>query len=187
MKYVHYDKDTNEILGFYDPDIHGSGIPEPYVEITDDEWNKILETGCNKIDIKKKKGYKEKTIDIDKLKIKYIDKLKNLAKDAIINNFRSNALGSFYYYQNEQHDQLNIITAAHSETDTYIKCSKDRTSWEMIKHSPEELKQLLIDNNIHKENILTTLEEYKSKITNSNDKKTLNKLLEKFENIVDTL
>lgn len=187
MKYVHYAKDTNEILGFYDPDIHSSNIPEPYVKITDDEWNKILESGCNKIDIKKRKGYREKIINIDKLKIRYMYRLKKIAKDAIINNFRSNALGSFYYYQNEQHDQLNYITAAHSGMDTYIKCSKDKTNWGIIKHSPKELKQLLIDNNIHKENILTTLEEYKSKINSSNDKETLNKLLEKFKSIVDTL
>ena len=187
MKYVHYDKDTYEILGFYDKDIHGNNIPNPHIEITDDEWRRMIETGCNKIDINKKKGYKEETINIEELKNNYINRLKELARKAIINNFRSNALGSYYYYQNDQHDQLNIVTAANSNISTYIKCSKNKRKWEMIEHTPEELKQLLIDNNIHKENVLRTLEEYKVKIINNNDKETIKELYDKFKSIVDTI
>ena len=187
MKYVNYDKDTNEILGFYDPGIHGDNIPGPCVEITDDEWRRMLETGCNKIDVKERKGYIEEIIDIDALKERYLNELKKLAKNAIINNFRSNALGNYYYYQNEKHDQLNYITAASSNTNTYIKCSKDKNKWEMIKHTPEELKQLLINNSTHKESILKTLEKYKSKIQNAKNKETINKLYNEYKNIVDTL
>ena len=45
MKYVNYDKKTNEILGYYDDAIH-ENIPTPSVEISEEQWAKALDMGC---------------------------------------------------------------------------------------------------------------------------------------------
>lgn len=49
MKYVNYNADTNEILGFYDDSIHKT-IPTPNVKISDDEWQEALRIGANYIE-----------------------------------------------------------------------------------------------------------------------------------------
>lgn len=49
MKHVNYDMKTNEILGFYDDEIHES-IPEPNIKISDDEWQEALRIGANYIE-----------------------------------------------------------------------------------------------------------------------------------------
>lgn len=49
MKYVNYNADTNEILGFYDDSIHKT-IPTPNVKINDDEWQEALRIGANYIE-----------------------------------------------------------------------------------------------------------------------------------------
>ncbi len=49
MKHVNYDVKTNEILGFYDDEIHES-IPEPNIKISDDEWQEALQIGANYIE-----------------------------------------------------------------------------------------------------------------------------------------
>ena len=48
MKHVNYDVKTNEILGFYDDEIHES-IPEPNIKISDDEWQEALQIGAHYI------------------------------------------------------------------------------------------------------------------------------------------
>jgi hypothetical protein len=42
MKYLHYDKLSGKILGFYTKEIHVI-IPEPNIEITENEWHYCLE------------------------------------------------------------------------------------------------------------------------------------------------
>ena len=49
MKYANYDEKTNEILGFYDDDIHLT-IPTPNIKISDDEWQEALRIGANYIE-----------------------------------------------------------------------------------------------------------------------------------------
>ena len=51
MKYANYDKKTNEILGYYDSEIHES-IPAPNIEIGEEQWVKALEMGATHIDPK---------------------------------------------------------------------------------------------------------------------------------------
>lgn len=48
MKYTYFNEATNEILGFYDDEIHDS-IPEPNIKISDDEWKKALSIGADYI------------------------------------------------------------------------------------------------------------------------------------------
>lgn len=49
MKYVNYNTDTNEILGYYDDSIHNT-IPTPNIKISDDEWQEALQIGANYIE-----------------------------------------------------------------------------------------------------------------------------------------
>lgn len=51
MKYAKYDKKSNEILGYYDSEIH-KNIPTPNVEISEEQWTKALEMGATHIDPK---------------------------------------------------------------------------------------------------------------------------------------
>nr|DAT76833.1 MAG TPA: hypothetical protein [Caudoviricetes sp.] len=48
MKYANYNKETNEILGYYDDEIHND-IPEPNIEISDEAWQEALAIGANTI------------------------------------------------------------------------------------------------------------------------------------------
>lgn len=48
MKYANYDKKTNEILGYYDSEIH-KNIPTPNVEISDEQWAKAISGGATHI------------------------------------------------------------------------------------------------------------------------------------------
>ena len=48
MKYVNYDKKSNEILGYYDDEIHET-IPTPNIKISDDEWLEALAISANTI------------------------------------------------------------------------------------------------------------------------------------------
>ena len=52
MKYAHLEEKTNKILGWYDSDIH-SGIPTPNIEVTDDVWQKAINTNANCYENKK--------------------------------------------------------------------------------------------------------------------------------------
>lgn len=54
MKYVHYDKKTNEILGYYDDEIHNT-IPTPNFEISNDAWRQALSENANIADAKNQK------------------------------------------------------------------------------------------------------------------------------------
>lgn len=42
MKYAHIDLNTNELLGWYSTDVHDV-IPEPNVEVTDEQWQIALD------------------------------------------------------------------------------------------------------------------------------------------------
>lgn len=46
MKYVHLEKDTNKILGWYSYDIH-SNIPTPNIEATEEQWQEALSINAN--------------------------------------------------------------------------------------------------------------------------------------------
>ena len=54
MKYAHYDKDTKRLLGYYDDEIHND-IPEPNIEISDEDWLRALNENANSVDVKNQK------------------------------------------------------------------------------------------------------------------------------------
>ena len=47
MKYAHIDN-NNKLLGWYDKDIH-SEIPEPNIEVSEEQWQEALNKSANKI------------------------------------------------------------------------------------------------------------------------------------------
>ena len=49
MFYANYDENTGEILGFYNDEIH-TEIPQPYIELTNEEWKKALSGSYRVID-----------------------------------------------------------------------------------------------------------------------------------------
>ena len=48
MKYCHYEKESGKILGYYDKEIHEK-IPEPNIELTEEQWQKAINNNHNKI------------------------------------------------------------------------------------------------------------------------------------------
>lgn len=54
MKYAHYDEKEKTLLGYYDDEIHND-IPEPNIEISDEEWREALNKNANSVDVKNQK------------------------------------------------------------------------------------------------------------------------------------
>ena len=49
MKYVHYGEKAQEILGYYDDEIHES-ISEPNIRITDEQWQEAISINANYVE-----------------------------------------------------------------------------------------------------------------------------------------
>ena len=49
MKYAHYGEKAQEILGYYDDEIHES-IPEPNIRITDEQWQEAISINANYVE-----------------------------------------------------------------------------------------------------------------------------------------
>jgi len=101
MKYVNYDKDTSKILGYYDPQINGkwvepqydekgnlikegyldlSAIPQPNIEITDEQWQEAINNNYNYVDASTKalsqKDFRTSQQIFDDTKTSLLHKLK---------------------------------------------------------------------------------------------------------------
>ena len=89
MKHVNYDAKTNEILGFYDDEIHES-IPEPNIKISDDEWQEAIYKGANFIErgklIKKQSKADEKEKQLAQLEADIIECKDDIRHALIIGN-----------------------------------------------------------------------------------------------------
>ena len=49
MKYAHYGEKAQEILGYYDDEIHES-ISEPNIRITDEQWQEAISINANYVE-----------------------------------------------------------------------------------------------------------------------------------------
>lgn len=79
MKHVNYDVKTNEILGFYDDEIHES-IPSPNFEISNEAWQEAINTNATHVDIKKNALIvKQKEINLAELKLNKLTSLNEWA------------------------------------------------------------------------------------------------------------
>ncbi len=76
MKYVNYNPNTSEILGYYDKEIHGNNIPQPYVEITDKQWQEAINHNYNYVDVKTKALSYKDFRKIKQIQVNLIAKLK---------------------------------------------------------------------------------------------------------------
>ena len=98
MKHVNYDVKTNEILGFYDDEIHES-IPEPNIKISDDEWQEAIYEGANFIErgklIKKQSNADERAKQLAELETEitecenYIRHALIIGNNAVLENLRA--------------------------------------------------------------------------------------------------
>ena len=90
---VNYKSETGQILGFYPDEIEYQLIPEPYIEITEEQHKDCLNNqGYRKIDLKTKKVItctpiipeKTKKELMDELTAKYQETIENLSKAMIV-------------------------------------------------------------------------------------------------------
>lgn len=61
MKYVNYDKKSNEILGYYDSEIHET-IPTPNIEISDEAWQEAISINATHVKPETKELYKQEVV-----------------------------------------------------------------------------------------------------------------------------
>ena len=89
MKHVNYDAKTNEILGFYDDEIHES-IPEPNIKISDDEWQEAIYRGANFIErgklIKKQSKADEKARELAEFEAQIKEAENDIRRAILIGN-----------------------------------------------------------------------------------------------------
>ena len=79
MKYVRYDKDTNEILGYYDGEIH-KNIPSPNFEISEKAWQEAINTNADHVNTKTKELIvKPKETTLEDLRLAKLNELRNWA------------------------------------------------------------------------------------------------------------
>lgn len=67
-RFLHYDSATGEPLGFYSDDVHDA-VPEPYIEITDKDWQACLSIGGQRryfVDTTQKALYFETVVSHEK-------------------------------------------------------------------------------------------------------------------------
>ncbi len=90
MKYVHYDKETGKLIGYYDDVIH-QVIPKPNIQITEEQWQEAIDNGYNYVDAKNKTlSYKdfrtkeERLNDAKKNKINYLKQTRDKFVNEII-------------------------------------------------------------------------------------------------------
>ena len=79
MKYAHYDKNTNELLGWYDEEIHKT-IPTPNIKVSDEDWSIALENNFNHVD-GNKLIFKERTLTQDEINSQKIVEIDTRLKD----------------------------------------------------------------------------------------------------------
>ncbi|MBE3607065.1 hypothetical protein CCAL13119_09025 [Campylobacter sp. RM13119] len=61
MKYTHYNKETKQILGYYDDEIHTT-IPTPNIEISDEAWQEAININATHVKPKTKELYKQEVV-----------------------------------------------------------------------------------------------------------------------------
>lgn len=49
MKFCNFNKETREIISYYDKEIHGDNIPVDVVEITEEAWHSAMANGASHV------------------------------------------------------------------------------------------------------------------------------------------
>jgi len=84
-----------------------------------------------------------------------VQEINTLCGNQITSGFTSTALGSTYYYQSKQLDQLNLIGLVTAGTDDYLKCSLDGVTFDYVLHTVAQLQQVLVDGKTYKASLLS--------------------------------
>ena len=109
MKYVHYDKQTGKILGYYDREIHGDNIPNPFTEITDEQWQEAINNGYNYIDIQTKTLSYKDFRTLDEMKKAKKQEIETAYQNAIQQPIDYTVNNETHTFQADQHSQ-DILT-----------------------------------------------------------------------------
>lgn len=177
MKYAHYDQNTGKLLGWYDKDIH-QAIPEPYLEVSDEQWQTAIDNNYNYVDsVNKTLGFKDFRT-LSEIKQAKISEINSKAKQEIISGFISDALGTQHLYQSKEVDQLNLIGLVSAGQDDYFKCSADGGStWKYKLHTIDQLKQVLADGKKKKLEILMKASQLKEQVKNATTKEEVEAII----------
>lgn len=181
-KYVNYDTDTKEILGFYDDEIHGtlvsstydndgqiieeayyniSTIPTPNFEILEAAWTEAIENGFDLVDeVQETMSIKvlEDALIIENAKIFKIKELNDLCESNIVAGFTSTALGTEHTYQSDRDDQINLMGMVIDNIDSVFKCLDNLAgnTWAYRVHTAAQLAAVLSDGKAMKLTYLQT-------------------------------
>lgn len=176
MKKAHYDTTTQKLLGWYDDDIHKT-IPTPNVKVTNEAWGIAIEENANYVDVINKKVIYKDLRTLNESKQSKIESLNVDCGLEIIGGFKSNALGSYKWYQSKQNDQLNLIGVVTAGVDTVFKCGVEDADfatngiivWSYETHTVAQLAQILKDGASFKQVILAKFYTLKAQVESAGD------------------
>jgi hypothetical protein len=145
---MHYSTSTG---GFYDPTIHGDGIPADAVLITDQDYAALCAgQSRGQAIVADTDGYpvlaEQPLPSMDYAASLRIATLSADCEAAITGGFMSEALGTPHAYQSDRDDQLNLVGAVSANADIPFKCLDGNTGiWAYRPHTAAQLKQVLAD------------------------------------------
>lgn len=105
MKYAHYNEETKEILGYYDDELH-EVIPEPNINLSEEEWQDALSMGATHIK-NNKPIHKENKLSEEEAKQKLIEDFKQVVQNILDTKAKSKGYDdivsacSYAGYENE--------------------------------------------------------------------------------------
>ena len=148
MKYVNYDKDTGQILGWYDEKIHGiyvpevpeilnddrtmktkavpayydiSNIPIPNLEVSEEQWKKAINNNYNYVDVENKILSKKDFRTLDEIKKTKKQDIENAYNKAIQEPIQYAVGSDTYTFQADEKSQdilSKVIISAPSDFTT---------------------------------------------------------------------
>jgi len=107
MVYVHYDKDTGKIYGYFTKEVNGDNIPAPNIEISEEQWKEALSNLYNFINPETKEmGVKDfRTVDEIKDDLLKID-LPQKFKQTLSQGYVTSVSDKHFYAQYEDIQKL---------------------------------------------------------------------------------
>jgi hypothetical protein len=165
MKYFIELDEKNQIISWLCSDEKPTLVN--FIEIQEKAFNTLMNSGVNcykdgKFSVKDFRTIDEKLSEIKTIKT---IKINTSTKTKIISGFTSIALGVEHKYQSEEIDQLNLLDKVAAGVNQKIKCSADDgKTWELKMHTIEQLKNVLKDGSLYKNQLLESGEALKNKV-----------------------
>jgi len=168
MKYAHYNKKTGKLIGYFDDTIHQT-IPEPNIQITEEQWQEAIDNGYNYVEAKNKTlSYKdfrteeEKLNDTKKNKINYLKQnfLETLKKGYVT----SVSKNRFY---TEEQDIAKLKNAYDLAIAANVATMKVKTLDGRIELSVNDVKQALLELGEYYQSQLQKLWDLEEQVSNA--------------------